>query len=376
MSESPPSLSKGKVFLFSLLAVALSVGLAEGVARVLEPTFFPYKRTLPLAAPRAPGRDELRGAQHKEKLLLQNHAAPDWAERLPLVASEELGWSLAAGEHFTAHGAEIRTNSLGMRGPELSPKVEGERRLFTLGDSSIFGDGVREEHIFSTVAAQILQDAWGVKVTGVIGGVPGHDTSQSLARLKSLGPRVAPDWVVIGNLWSDVYRAEQELGADAFGYLPPMKERLRGSALYRLLWRVYSPWLRAREVRWLADRGDVGEVEGPGGTRVPLPRYIENLRAMVEESKSLGARVAFLILPAPLDFDAVPPPDTVDRFRLAMKAVAEDVGAPLLNGPEFFESEGAGVGYFKDQVHPNQEGHALLGLGLGELIKDASEPKP
>lgn len=372
-SGDAPRLSLGRKLLFTLVTLVLFIGGLEGLAAVLEPIYFPYKRSLPIAAPGAPGAwdfgfkaDEVRRAMDPEQRpTLQKM-------EIPLVGDTHRRWALPANTELNIGGVGVRINELGMRGGAYEV-VDGEVRIFTLGDSSVFGDGLEEPDVFSTVAAGLLAKAWNRKVQGMIGAVPGHDTGQSLSTLQVFGPRLKPSWVVIGNLWSDVYRAEGADKVEAYTYLPPVKGILRNSALYRLVWRFYSPWLNAQQVRWLEGRQDVG-TDVDSGTRVPLRQYIKNLKKMAKVARGTGARVAFLILPAPMDFDQAPVPDTVQRYRFAMKAVAEEEGAPILDSPALYKARGGNISYFADQVHPNSDGHFLLGQGLAELLEPFGPP--
>lgn len=362
-----------KALVYATLAASLVLALIEGLAALAEPHLFPYKRSLPIASPGAPGTEAFTEEAAQQRAHLDPSALPSAGHTgIPLAADAQRGWSLPPNSEVQVSGVVIRGNSLGMRGSDLTPPVPGEVRLFTLGDSSIFGDGVDEVDVFSTVSAGMLARAWDRRVLGVIGAVPGHDSGQSLNTLKGLGERVRPTWVIVGNLWSDLYRREDP-STDPYVYLPPVKGILRKSALYRLMWRGMSPWLNATQVRWIEDQEDVGDVEDET-LRVPLRDYLRNLSEMAEVTRRLGARIAFLILPAPMDFDAVPVPDAVSQYRLGMKRVAAREGAPLLDGPALFKDRGGGPALFWDNVHPTAEGHFLLGTGLSELLEPFGPP--
>ena len=60
---------------------------------------------------------------------------------IAMVDDRERTWALPR-EQEPHPGGWTRTNSLGMRGPELKPRAKDEQRLFTMGDSSVFGIGV------------------------------------------------------------------------------------------------------------------------------------------------------------------------------------------------------------------------------------------
>ncbi|HNH49220.1 MAG TPA: GDSL-type esterase/lipase family protein, partial [Myxococcota bacterium] len=279
-------------------------------------------------------------------------------------ADEERGWGLPAGTVGMEGGVPVRYNSLGLRGPEVVPREPGEERLLTLGDSSIYGQAVPEDAVFSSVAAVALSKNWHRPVTAVIGGVPGYSSTQALALLKKLGQRVSPTWVVIGTLWSDVY------AGDARG-MEDEKNFLRKLAFYRVSVQLLSPWLSPQKVGYMQGREDIGGQDGPP-PRTSLDDYHKNLTEMVAEAKKIGARPAFIILPAPMDFDKMPPPDVVESYRNQLRELAAQESAPLLDGPALFEKAGGTVAHFGDQVHPNANGHMLLGTLLADVIGQQS----
>lgn len=343
-----------------VVSAALLVAL-EVTARVVEPRFTPPDRTLPL--PR-PGVD----ADYLQKAS----RVRDTLGGLPMVNDDATGWNLPADRVIMSGIVPCRINTLGIRGPELASRAADEERLFTLGDSSVFGDGVPEWNVFSSVAARRLAGAWGKPVTGVIGGVPGHDSGQSLARLKVTGAGVEPTWVVVANLWSDVYKDN--------GFLRPepvvasVRGPLRKLATYRVARHLLTPLLLRRKVSWIASMdGDVGGEDGDARSRVLLRDYIVNLRAIADLTQSLGARPAFLALPAPIDLDPAGPPEDVRSFREAMRGVAGEYAAPYIDGPVWLREHGGTIGHFTDQVHPNVHGHALIGEALAAGLESAAK---
>ncbi len=357
--------------LFSLLAVLLCLAFLEGAARLVEAALAPAGRTLPVAAPRAQGGERLKALIDKDRGGEQVRQRA--STHIPMVSDPTRGWSLPARARIDAAGVAININSLGMRGAEIAAPEPGEVRLMTLGDSSIMGQGVDEVHVFSSLSARLLSQGWKRKVVGVIGATPGYTSTQSLRTLQRFGDKVQPSWVVVGSIWSDVYRRDRMYPMTVSGHDPLAPAVLTHLALYRVARRIAAPWLDPHAVRFMESREDIG---GAGATtRVPLLRYTENLRAMAALAKKLGARVVFLCLPAPLDFDKVPPPHTVQRYRRAMREVARQTGALLLDGPALFKKTGARpASHFFDQVHPDFKGHLLLGQELARLISDAGPP--
>lgn len=349
---------------FAALAVGLVGALGEGVARVGEPLLVPPDSTIP--EPRPGRQTEFSGEAGRAQEAMRG---------IPMVSDPLTGWALPANRAFSADGTQIRVNSLGLRGPELAPRAPNEVRLLSLGDSTIFGDGVTEVEVFSTVAAQVLATRWGVPVSGVIGGVPGHDSSQSLARLSEKGAAIEPSWVLVGNLWSDVYKDNGQTR------LTPAVEEMRGPlarlATYRILRSLLAPMLIQRKVGWIASmETDVGGTGSGARARVLLKNYIDNLREIAAATYRLGARPLFIALPAPIDLDPAGPPSDVLEYRVAMKTVASETDAPFVDGPLWFREHEATIGFFDDQVHPNRYGHALLGLAVADAIATAAPASP
>lgn len=360
--------------LFSLLAVLLCLSLLEGLARLAAVFLEPAGRTLPVPAPQAEGKARLKALIDRDREDQRQHSA---RTHIPMVSDPTRGWSLPARTRIDAAGVVLNINSLGLRGDELTAPAAGEVRLMTLGDSSIMGQGVDEVHVFSSLAARLLSQGWKRKVTGVIGATPGYTSTQSLQTLSRFGKKVRPAWVVIGAIWSDVYRRDRMYPMTASGHEPRASSLPGRSALYGLLRRAAAPLLNSRQVRFMENREDIGHTGSGATTRVPLQQYINNLRQLAALSSKLGARVVFLCLPAPLDFDEVPPPDTVQQYRLAMRRVAAQTGALFLDGPALFKKKGAApASHFFDQVHPDFKGHLLLGVELARLIADQGPPPP
>lgn len=374
------SLSLKKRVGFSVLAVlSILVGL-ELTAALSERSVFQLARSMPgpnpQARPEVARAFSLKIGEERSRLGL-----PPLKEWRPIAlgpvpgASSEQGpasWTLVTRAPLAG---DYRVNSDGLRGPELGLPVPGEVRILSVGDSSIFGDLVEESEVWSSVAARALETTWQRTVRPIIGAVPGHSTEDSLLTLARIGERVQPTWLVIGNLWSDVYRRDQS--PETLNDVPRYRANalLRRFALYRVLHILLSPWLESMRVGFMIRESDLGSLNGSGpAARVGLGRYIANLQQLAEQARALKARVAFLCLPAPVDFEAAPVPETIREYRLAMRGVAERLNAPFLDGTAVFREKGATFGYFADQVHPAPEGHRLLGEGLADLLGPLGPP--
>ncbi len=294
-------------------------------------------------------------------------AQQPWSGEVRLVeAPGALRWRLPPGQRDSWNGPRERTNSLGLRGAELPPRQAGELRLLSLGDSSVYGFGVLEDEVFSQLAAATLAQSLVVPVTGVNGGVPGYDSGQALALLQQLGDRIDPDVIVVACLWSDLYPR----GPDAVAAVAALEEArgpLRRLASYRLLRRLLSPLLRSRHVRYLRS---MDQLEAERNSRVPVASYAANLEAMAAWARQRQVQVVYVMLPAPVDLEQGSPPETIQVYREALRQVAAEQEAPLVDGPLIFRQAGANLGCFEDNVHPAAAGHYLLALGLVDALQE------
>lgn len=339
-----------------MLTLLLALATLEGVARVAEPWVRPPEATIPAPRPGGAG-GFLREAAEASRAL----------KGIPMVEDETTRWALPPQQTMMSGSIVCRINSLGIRGPELGPRAADEDRILTLGDSSVFGDGVAEGRVFSSVAADRLAAAWGHPVTGVIGGVPGHDSGQALARLRQKGAAIQPTWVVIATLWSDVYKDNGRLRP--VESVEAVRTPLRAVATYRIARTLLAPWLQRQKVGWIDSmKRDVGSQDPDARARVLLKDYLANLRAMADEAVKLGARPAFLALPAPIDLDPAGAPEDVAEYREAMRRVAAERDAPFVDAPAWLRAHGGTIGHFADQVHPNVYGHALIGEALADAL--------
>jgi len=117
------------------------------------------------------------------------------------------------GQRFAANydgwfaGVPVHINNLGFRDPRDYALAKGPHtfRILFLGDSVTFGHSVAFEHTYPLLLEQRLK-AWRPEVDWQVWnlGVPGYNTSQELAHLQEVGPRFAPDLVIVGFFENDL----------------------------------------------------------------------------------------------------------------------------------------------------------------------------
>ena len=123
----------------------------------------------------------------------------------PLVRIDpELGWTLrpnvAGLTSDEPWQADVRTNALGFRDVDHADKAAGVTRVAVLGDSFVFGSGVRQAETLPGQLAARLGPSFEV----INLGVPGYGTDQALLTLRRWGPGLKPDVVLAGFFWNDV----------------------------------------------------------------------------------------------------------------------------------------------------------------------------
>lgn len=329
----------------ALFAVVLTAGfllVVEGVAHVLPAA---------LVAPREEVIRELAGSEG-------------------LVSSSDIpGWDIdpKGGERWDT---TYSTNRWRMRGPDHpAEKGPNVKRVIFVGDSSIFGVLLDWEETFSArfEAAREGRDP-GVDWQVANCACPGHSTEQSMRKLERHCLAFEPDYVVIGNQFSDSTQ-ETATDVDRFGLSidTGASRLLERSATYRLFRNV---WLRHRGADPIPPK-EIAQVGLPQpGTfrRVPVEDYERNLRRMVEMTRDAGATPIFLMLAAINDLPPDPKPAHSAEYREAMRRVAADEQVPLADAPARYQTLPPAEGMFADHVHPGPLGALTLGLLLDETI--------
>jgi len=95
-------------------------------------------------------------------------------------------------------GVAVRTNSLGLRGGEISrEKTPGVRRLLVLGDSMTFGWGAAEEDTYPRRLEHLLNRD-GVRYEVINAGVGNYNSAQQVAYFSSRGIALQPDELILG----------------------------------------------------------------------------------------------------------------------------------------------------------------------------------
>jgi len=267
------------------------------------------------------------------------HGAP-LVEHDPLLivqASPHTGWTMLPNTPHYMYHHRVAVNSLGLRGPRVVAKREGECRVLALGDSMVYGQGVADDETLPHYLEQSLmeqslaqQAAAGPSFTVINGGLRGFSTNQELGLLKALGPVIEPDVVVLFYYWNDVIEhsiAEVNQNLSRSGPVVfETKTKLQGWD--RVKWDVRKLIRRSALVMWLHDAlrgGDERLIE----SEVALG--MRRLNGYLGEMKAMGERQGFellvAIVPSPNQLRGAHQSGQVDDRATA---VCEAAGVPVL----------------------------------------------
>jgi len=318
----------------------------------------------------------------------------------------------------------IRTNRLGLRGPEIESGGDASLTILMLGDSYTFGYGVAGADAFPAVVERRLNQG-GERIAVVNAGVSSYGTAQELLQYQGLRESVSADIVVlaifVGNDVQDnlclnyvtmshhsrfpCFRLEQDQPVLASLPAPPAHSKPRG----------FDPlgWLRNTELFTLASsRGQHFLIERPAIVRMLsglgiqlrpdyLPHIVNGwygehaaegwaltralLRRLATEVEGDGSQFAVVAIPSRIqvipelaevartfyagvpEFEAYLANDRLPQQLLA-KFLAEE-GIPFLDLLPALERTGAGMGlYYPAVAHWNERGHAVAAEAIAGFL--------
>jgi hypothetical protein len=328
----------------------------------------------------------------------------------------ELGWTLRPDVSGLVSDepwqADLATNALGFRDIPHGKKATGVMRVAVLGDSFVFGSGVKQDEVLTRRLAALLGPSFEV----VNLGVPGYGTDQALLTLRRWGPLLSPDVVLAGFFWNDVM---ENASAEMYGMrkprfllegrglalVPPGGKRNRGASarLDAALGTRFHLWSLARRAFGTTRDGVEPEEREERPVMVDLslrasppsrePEFALTwalLAALAREARALGATpLVFTVPPRFLVDDAVKTKvlkiyglgdDALDEdgfFRMKEACRRHDLPVVDLLS-EFRDAARAGEALFLPTgIHWSAKGHELAARSLEAAVRDAARrPRP
>ncbi len=326
-------------FALSLAALLLLALAFEGYLRVFAPVRF--------LAPRSEGVQ----------------AATDWTGLVHVPSTRPgLHYEVAAHLNLETRGMGIRTNALGLRGPELAP-IDTPKlfRIAVIGDSMAFGFGVQQGEDFPAqlereLAAHEPRDGRRFEVLNF--GVGGYSTLDEVACLREKALALRPDLVVIAYCLNDPEIAP----------LQPLQLNFAPTPL----------WRHSHVLRWLASKRQIRRIARYGqgdywrALHNPDGPFWPQVAAALDEARELCrvANVPVLLAVLPM----LQPPRPWDEYPYA------DIHAFVVNEAHTRGFEALDVCtalrarpateliVSPDDNHFNVEGNALVARALAERI--------
>lgn len=300
-----------------------------------------------------------------------------------------VGYQIAPRSTVWTPDGKFRIDRRGFRSGDFpDAKPAGEARLFVLGDSVAFGQGVARGD-FPALLERLLAERPPAGVRGrvrvVNTAVPSYSTCQELALLKGLLAPMEPDAVLVAYVFNDPEGARTPFGLDlATGRIHP-------------LWRAYH-WVKQHvrlvRVAWVQLAPAVTRLRGhayygPAADPADTVRYVQALhepeggfwrrcaeciRGFGAYQKETGVPVLFAVFPV---LDRMGSPELQGVYRQVARAARAsglevvDLHAELKSAsPEELASWHTG-----DGVHLSEAGHARVAAILHRRLLAAGRWK-
>jgi len=292
---------------------------------------------------------------------------------------------LRPSQQAFTHDKPLRINALGFRGEEVeSPKHSDRFRIFVMGDSITFGNGVRDAETYSARIEGMLHEAGFRRAEVINAGIPGYDTWQEALLLEEVVLSLNPDLVVLGFYENDVTprppvirpiigeRGESPRTGLAARLGDQWIFLLKRSHLLVLAWEAYKRvqvrWLPtpAARIRMALLNGDLYPPAEAGWDEVSA-----TLRHMAALLRRKG--VPFLIVVFPMPEQVWDPKAGTIAFQGRLQEITREAGVPTLDLLPAFRkaaADGRPLYIFWDW-HPAPEGHQLAARTIDAFIRPA-----
>lgn len=287
-------------------------------------------------------------------------------------ANELRGFALKPG---FANGT-YRINQKGFRGEEFPPDLGKKTRILTLGESTTFGWGVKDNETYPAYLMALFTETDKIQV--INGGIPSYTSSQTLEYLKEILAKDAlkPDIILINILWNDIwYSTVTNWHPDILIYQKP------------------PAW-----ISWFTDhsRFVYGLVMGFSKKKnqtdlfneKALLKYKENIEQMVLECQTKGILLAFV--EPPFDADHMPEEglnefhvrytkaffiSTAQRYLKILHTISKTHKVPVLAHSLDIRNLSQKE-LFLDTLHPTAQGNALMALDIYNHLNPLLQYRP
>jgi lysophospholipase L1-like esterase len=307
------------------------------------------------------------------------------SERLPIMrmqAHPTRGWQMVPSEDHYTYLKQVEINALGLRGDEVGPKLEDERRILVLGDSLTYGQGTGEQGTLPFFLEQRLQAiAPGSRSWSVINaGHRAYDTRQEIALLEELGRQIEPDIVVLNWFWNDLIESDiagqnkrlAEQGTLTFDIRGKMEGAAKRSWQTRQLLRKSALFMALHDAFLSND----AQLKLPD----PIEPSFESMGRLLDRLIELADEMSFVplvvVLPDPLTVNAQG--HFLTALGARVEALARERSMTVLNPLTLMNEECAKLPRLPivpHDGHYDEAGNRILGRAIADAILPLISPK-
>jgi lysophospholipase L1-like esterase len=300
---------------------------------------------------------------------------------LPLVTNRRTEWSRLFRYDYTLFWAlkanvefeDVHTNSLGLRGPEVSRNPDAEYRILSLGESSTFARRVPYEDTYSSRLQSMFKSIDDLPSRVINAGVPGYTICQGYYWLLGRGLDLEPDAVFLYFGYNDYLPVSFRERRDTLrqnrqnGLTDRELITLRRKAPSRFLVWLWNHSNIARYLSFGRDRSEDVVRSNPDKPRVPETDRRWFLQRFVELSKRHQFRLV-IIVPWYRNFSQHGP--VLREFANCDEVIVVDL-PNLLTQMTTDEQQ-----YFFDDIHPTSTGHRIIAEAIYDRLKPHWQPGP
>jgi len=269
------------------------------------------------------------------------------------------------------HGRALyRTNSAGMRGPEIARKPPpGTFRIALAGDSYTMGWKIAEEETYARRLQVLLDDAAlpDARFEVLNLGLGGLDARQVMRRLQRVGMPFQPHLLVYGFTLNDIYSPRRQSADDGERRRELLEEWLRfadsPSHLLRLLW---PRWISLRNTLLLPEGTEEERMQERYADPQQWRRITRALDRLAGLARRRGACAVVLVHPDVSQLRFFHP--FTDLYDKVGRAARERGLAVAQAFPYYRGRDANALRVSTIDGHPNAQGHALLAEALFDAL--------
>jgi lysophospholipase L1-like esterase len=254
-------------------------------------------------------------------------------------------------------GVELRTNEMGLREPPLGPKQPGRPRILMLGDSVLFGWGVRAEDTSGRQLETLLRTRDGISAETINSGVVGYNSYQEMTFLETRDAAIQPDAVILLYVDNDIDPIDP--ARPHMGLRPdPRKEPGAWFDYYASASRFYFMLRHLIPVLLTSNSVSVQREKASAGWRQSMDSIAE-----------VGRYCKMHHLPFALVQFRMTPGALGDALRADLEPIAMREGFVYADSLPWFD--GANIRHLTNSfidTHPNAGGQRVLAAGMERLL--------